>query len=219
MNNDITQNIGSKRLDWMVLSLYLGLMGIGWMSIYSVGYGNEGYNMTWSEFLLKTSVGKQTIFIGISFMLLSFMLLTDWRFWRNSAFVIYLISILLLIAVLLFGREINGAKAWFTFGGFSVQPVELTKFGTCLALSLMSAYNADMRNLKAQINAAALIFVPVIIILLQPDTGSALVFMSFFIMLFREGVLHPCLILLVAFWLHFLLLLSNLIIRPWCWAC
>lgn len=188
MNNDITQNIGSKRLDWMVLSLYLGLMGIGWMSIYSVGYGNEGYNMTWSEFLLKTSVGKQTIFIGISFMLLSFMLLTDWRFWRNSAFVIYLISILLLIAVLLFGREINGAKAWFTFGGFSVQPVELTKFGTCLALSsLMSAYNADMRNLRAQINAAALIFVPVIIILLQPDTGSALVFMSFFIMLFREG--------------------------------
>ncbi len=180
--------VGNRRLDWMVLSLFLGLLIIGWMTIYSVGYGNEGYQMSWSEFLMKTSAGKQMIFIGISFMILSFILLTDWRFWRNGALAIYLVSLLLLIAVLLFGREINGAKAWFTFGGFSMQPVELTKFGTCLALSsLLSAYGGDMRKGRAQINALLIIIVPVIIILLQPDTGSALVFMSFFIMLFREG--------------------------------
>ncbi len=170
----------------MTFSIYLGLIGIGWMMIFTVGYGN-GYPTELTAFL-NTPVGKQTIWVGISLSTFFFIFLLDWKIWRTFATLIYIISMLSLVAVLIFGTTIKGATSWFQFGGFSIQPSEFAKFATCCALaSYLSTYGTTMRDFKSQIYACGLFAVPMVLILLQKDAGSALVFTSFFILLYRVG--------------------------------
>jgi len=122
-------------IDRAVLSLYLALMAIGWYAIYVVSYNSSHEINGLSDFLLNTPAGKQTIWIGISFTLMLFILLMDWKLWQTYAYFFYGLGLVMLFLVLFLGKEIKGATAWFYFGGFTLQPSELAKFGTNLALA------------------------------------------------------------------------------------
>ena len=177
----------STAFDWPLFSLYLALLAIGWGMLYSVGYG-EGYDLSLSDFLLQTQVGKQTIWIGVSLVGLFFIYLIDATFWRTFAYPIFGVTLILLIGVLLFGNEIKGATSWFRVAGFTLQPSELAKFGTALAVAgFLSQYSTDMRTLRDQAVAFGMLLVPMGLILLQPDAGSALVFLAFLVPFYREG--------------------------------
>lgn len=172
-----------NRLVW----LYLALVAVGWLMIYSVNY--DASKPMLSVFDLSNNAGKQMFFILICFALIFVIMMTDWAFWRTYSFILYLATILLLPGTIFFGREINGALAWYQFGGFSFQPSELAKFGTCLAMAgYLSSTGVDLRTWRSRIIAAVIFLVPVGIILAQSDTGSALIFFSFFLVLYREGL-------------------------------
>lgn len=178
---------GLVNFDLISFSIFLGLVAIGWLMVYTVGY-SEGYDQGMISFL-ATPAGKQTVWIGISAFIFIFILLIDWKFWQTFAYPIYAFSMLLLAGVLFFGVTIKGATSWYSFGSFSFQPSEIAKFGTAIALSaFLAAYNTDLKNLKSQITVAAIILAPIVFIMLQPDAGSALVFFSFLIVLYREGL-------------------------------
>ncbi len=176
-------------LDWVAFSLYLSLALVGWLMIYTVGYGS-GYSESRFDFLFKTSVGKQSFFLFFSLVIMFLVFVMEWKFWRTFAFPIYGFCMFLLLLVLVFGTSIKGATSWFSLpGGFTLQPSEFAKFGTCIGLaSYLSTYSTDLRKLNAQFIALGIITLPVSLILLQPDAGSALVFFSFFIILFRQGL-------------------------------
>lgn len=172
--------------DTITIALWFSLMIIGWFMIFAVGYNEK--NPT-SLFDLGTSAGKQLMFIGITLLLFFAVQIIEWKFWRTFSYLIYAFSIFLLILVLFVGDNIKGATAWFSFMGFSFQPAELAKFGTSLAISNYSSAKAFKLGGKVNnINIAGLLLSPVFLILLQPDAGSALVFLSFLILLFREGL-------------------------------
>ncbi len=179
---------GGGKIDSVLLSLYLALVGIGWLMIYAVGY-KQGYTEDFNEFMLKTVVGKQTMFVLISFLLILIIFSIDAKFWRVFAYPIYGIGMILLVLVLIFGKEINGARAWFSIAGFGFQPVEVAKLGTCLVLSsYLSSPSTSFRDNQATLTILGLLALPMCLIMLQPDAGSMLVFLSFSIMLFREGL-------------------------------
>ena len=175
-----------RTMDWMTFSIYLGLIAVGWMMIFTVGYG-KGYPTDFSGFM-GTTIGKQTIWILISLVVFQLVQFIEWKVWRTFASLVYFITMALLGLVLIFGATIKGATSWFQFGGFSIQPSEFAKFGTCVALAgYLSTYGVVMRDLKTQIASIGIFAVPMGLILLQPDAGSALVFLGFFILLFRAG--------------------------------
>ncbi len=176
-------------IDWIVLSAYFALLAIGWYAIYAVSYDSLQEVSGFEDFLLGTPVGKQTIWIGISVTFLLLLLFIDAKFWERYAYLFYGLGLLMLFFVLFFGREIKGATSWFYFGGFSLQPSELAKFTTNLALAAyVATYRVNLRKRSAQLYALALIFAPAVLITLQPDAGSALVFLAFFVPLYREGM-------------------------------
>lgn len=177
----------NRSLDWITFSLYLCLVLVGWLMIFTVGY-EDGYYGGIGGFL-SSPIGRQTIWIGISFVVIFILFFIDWKFWQTFSYLIYIFAMLLLLAVIFFGTKIKGATSWFIIGGFSFQPSEFAKFGTCLALSgYLSTFNTNMRELKHQAIAIGLFVLPMLLILLQPDAGSALVFISFFIVLYRAGL-------------------------------
>ena len=174
-------------IDKLLVWLYLALVAVGWLMIYSVNYDPKVPTLGLLD--LSNNAGKQMLFILICFALIFVIMMTDWGFWRTYSFIIYLITMLLLPGTLIFGREVNGALAWYQFGGFSFQPSELAKFGTCLALAgYLSSTGVDLRTWRSRITAFLIFLVPVGIILAQSDTGSALIFFSFFLVLYREGL-------------------------------
>ncbi len=174
----------NSRMDLVSFSLYLGLVMVGWATIYAVDFA-EAQQLPF----LQSLAGKQAIWIGISLMAFFLIQVIDWKFWRTFAYPIYGLAIFLLLAVLIFGVVIKGAKSWFSVAGFTFQPSEFAKFATCLAIAyFLSSYRVDLRNLRTQGIVAALFILPMLLILLQPDAGSALVFLSFFILLYREGL-------------------------------
>jgi len=178
---------GLKNLDWITLSLYFSLVAIGWLMIYAVSY-EESRGFTEMVFNLDNIVGKQTMWIGVSFTMLLLLLFIDWNFWRTFAHLIYAVTMIMLALVLVFGKEINNATSWFSIAGFTLQPSEFAKVGACLAMSAyLSTYSTQISNLKSQITAIGLFLLPIFLIMMQPDAGSALVFTSFLIVLFREG--------------------------------
>ncbi|MBP7184337.1 MAG: rod shape-determining protein RodA [Saprospiraceae bacterium] len=176
----------SGGIDWLLLAMVLCLSVIGLMMIYAVEYDGV-HPKPFYDFSLSS--GKQFIWFGISQFFLLIILVLDWKIWRSLSLILYGFGIFLLILVLFLGKEINGAKAWFAFGGVSFQPVEIAKLATCLTLAnFLSAYDTSLKEFRSRTIAIALIFLPVFFIMLQPDAGSSLVFMSFFILLFREGI-------------------------------
>jgi len=171
-------------MDWLTFSLYLGLVFVGFMMIYAVSF-DEVRELG----LMRSLAGKQLIWIGISFVAFAVFQVIDWKFWQTFAYPVYGLTLVLLVAVLLFGVNIKGATSWFRFGGFTIQPSEFAKFGAALGMAAyLSTYKVDLRSWTQKGTALAIFFVPAFLILLQPDAGSALVFMSFFLVLYREGL-------------------------------
>ena len=166
------------------------------------------------HFTFNSTIGRQTIWIGISLILFVICQIIDMRFWRTFAYPIYVLSIILLILVLIFGEEIKGSKSWFSLFGFSFQPSEFAKFGTLLCLSgYLGYFKTRLRGIKSQLVALGLITLPAAIILLQPDAGSALVFSSFIILFYREGV--PGTYYMAAFYLVLALICGLIFPTKW----
>ncbi len=184
-----TQRNGQiQPLDWITLSIFLSLVIIGWLMIYAVGYGNTGYPQDLGEFMFQTQIGRQTIWMVISSIAFLLLMTVDWQFWRTIAYFVYVVGLIMLLLVPFFGKEIHGQRAWFGFGWFTFQPAELAKFGTALALSnYLNSSTTRLQTPQSQFLAMAIFLFPAALIMLQPDTGSALVFMSFFVVLYREG--------------------------------
>ncbi len=174
-----------KSIDWITFSLYLSLVFIGWLMIFAAEYKGQEINV----FDFSNPIGKQTLWIGMAFIVMLITLNIDWKFWRNFSFALYAISILTLIAVLFFGIEVKGARSWFSVLGFTLQPAEFAKFSTCLAVaSYLSGPSSKLKRLNDILVVIGLFVAPMILIFWQPDAGSALVFLSFFILLYREGL-------------------------------
>ena len=176
----------TREIDWLTVFLYFGLVITGWLMIYSVSYTEEHPGI----FDFARRQGSQLIWMAISVVAAGFVLIVDNKFYRTFAYPIYISIILLLVAVLIFGQEVAGSKSWFNIGGFfKFQPAEFAKFATCLGLAnYLSSYNISLQENKAKFTALGIIFLPMALILLQGDAGSALVFTSFLIVLFREGM-------------------------------
>ncbi len=174
-----------KNTDWLSVFLYLVLVFIGWLNIYAAVY-NESHN---NIFDLSQEYGKQLIWMGIAFVVGFFIMLTDSKFFTVFSFSIYALVISLLIAVLLFGAEFKGARSWFNIAGVRLQPAEFGKFATCLAIAnVMSRHNFHIMRLKNLVILGILLAIPMGLIILQNDTGSALVYSSFIFVFYREGL-------------------------------
>jgi rod shape determining protein RodA len=188
--NSISKN---KSLDWLSLSIYFSLVIIGWFMVFSTLYDEQN---PYAFMDITTPVGAQTVWVTMSILIFLVTLTIDWKFWNVIAFPIYGISLILLILVLIFGKEINGAKAWFSFGFFSIQPAEWAKFATALAVSSYLSFNkSSITNTNVFLIALTLFLAPAALVMLQPDFGSALVFLSFFVLLYRRGM-HPAIIII-----------------------
>lgn len=174
-----------KRVDWGTVLLYAILVGFGWINIYAAVYNEEH-----SSILdVSQRYGKQLIWISVSIILIITIFIIDSRAFEFLAYPIYLFAILLLIAVLLFGREVHGARSWFEFGSIRFQPAEFTKVATALAISrMMSIHEFKINRFTDLFKVGVVIFIPAAMIILQNDTGSALVYASFIIVLYREGM-------------------------------
>ncbi|MDP2337947.1 MAG: rod shape-determining protein RodA [Bacteroidota bacterium] len=172
-------------IDWITVSIYLAMMFIGWINIYAAVY-NEDHK---SIFDFSQVYGKQLIWIVAAIFIAVLMLNTDSKFFVTFSFPIYIFFILVLLSVLVIGSEIKGAKSWIQIGNFSIQPSEFMKMATSLAIArYISSYNFKMHSWKSLLTLAGIIFIPVGLIFLQNDTGSAIVFGVFLLVLYREGL-------------------------------
>lgn len=175
-----------SNLDWLTVFLYFILVTLGWFNIYASIY-DPVQDLSILDFSINS--GKQLLWIGSSAVLIIVILLLDFRIYESIAPLLYGLFIVLLIAVVIVGKEINGAKAWFQFGAFRLQPSELTKFATALLLArYVSTNSVKLSQFKSQMTAFLIMLFPVGLIMLQPDLGSALIFFSFVIPIFREGL-------------------------------
>lgn len=179
-NDNVWENV-----DWITIGLYLAMMFIGWINIYAAVYNEEHKSI----FDMTQQYGKQLMWIGAAIFIAVLMINTDSKFFVTFAFPIYIALIFLLMLVPLIGTEINGAKSWIQIGGFSIQPSEFMKMATSLALArYISSYDFKMHDYKSLLTLAGILGVPVGLIFLQNDTGSAIVFGVFILVLYREGL-------------------------------
>jgi len=174
-----------ENVDWITIGIYLAMMLIGWINIYAAVYNEEHKSI----FDSTQQYGKQLMWIGAAIFIAVLMINTDSKFFVTFAFPIYIAITIVLILVPIIGTTINGAKSWIQIGSFSLQPSEFMKMATSLALArYISSYNFKMHSWKSLLILAGIIFLPVGFIFLQNDTGSALVFGVFLLVLYREGL-------------------------------
>jgi rod shape determining protein RodA len=181
-----------RNLDWLTICIYLIMVTIGWLNIYAAVLdapaGTEEV-VSQSLFDLSLNSGKQLLWIGTAMVLAIMIMAIDYKFFEAFAFVIYALVMLLLLAVLAVGDVVAGSKSWFHIGSFALQPSEFAKFATSLALArYLSGPLVRLDKQAFQMPAAAIIGLPALLILLQNDTGSTLVFSCFMIVLYREGL-------------------------------
>lgn len=182
----LQSQFNKRTYDWVTISLFLGLVIIGWLMLYAAVF-EKGVDP--KIFSIQSTVGSQTIWIIISIIVFWLISNLDWKLWNTFAYPLYGISIALLIGVLIFGVEIKGARSWFRFGSISFQPSEFAKLTTALALAAyLSYYKSDLRKRRSQLITIGIIGLPMVLILLQPDAGSAFIFLAFSILLYREGL-------------------------------
>ena len=173
-----------KNIDKPLFLFYLILSAVGYLVMYSSNY--NGFEI--QEFLWNTNYGKQLLWLILTFFLGLFILLTDGNFIKNSSYFIYAIVIISLIIVL-FMPPIKGARSWFYFSSFSIQPSEFIKLGLSLALAkLLSDVGSKFQDVRTKLKAFLLIVTPAILIAIQPDPGTMLVFSCFIFVLYREGL-------------------------------
>ena len=179
-NNNIFHGV-----DWILVIIYVALVGFGWMNIYAATITDTN-----SEILdFSTKYGKQLLWIILCIPLIIFILFFNSKFYEKFASILYLIGIISLIGLFIFGKNINGAQSWYGIGSASIQPSEFAKAFTALAIAkLLNDRQYNLKLVKNQIKAFIIIFLPAFLIALQPDLGSVLVYLSFFFVLNREGL-------------------------------
>ena len=180
------KNIKTYKMDWLSILIYLLLIILGCLSIYSSSYSP---NSDTSFISLNTIIGKQIFFAIISLIISTFIILIDVKIIIRLSYFIYFLSIISLVLVLFIGKEVGGAKAWFDFGKFGLQPAEFAKFGTILGIAkFIHDKDIYINEFKELVIISCLLLMPCLLILKQPDAGSALIYGSLIIMFFREGL-------------------------------
>ena len=191
-----------RSLDWWTVIIYVALLSFGWISVCGASY-------TYGEtdlFSLSTRSGMQIVWIGTSFLLGLTLLLLDERFYETFAYVLFGLLLLLLFATIFNPHSIKGSRSWLVLGPLRLQPAEFAKFATALALAkFMSRYTYDILKLKDFAITLAIIFTPMLFIVMQRETGSALVYFCFFLMLYREGMTGSVLFTGVAMVVYFVI--------------
>ncbi|WP_274473969.1 rod shape-determining protein RodA [Mangrovimonas aestuarii] len=171
--------------DWITILLFMLLVGFGWFNILSASHTGD----TVDYFDFSQPYGKQLVFILLTLGLIILILSIEAKFYERFSSIIYLAGLLLLAGLFLFGKNVNGATSWYAIGSFTIQPSEFAKTATALAMAkYISDLQTDLKNFKDQLRAFAIIGIPAILILLQNDAGSTLVYASFFFVLYREGL-------------------------------
>ena len=175
--------LGWSKIDWKTILVFVVLMLLGWVNIYAASAGDG------ESFTLGSRYGMQLIWMGISLVVAGVILLLDDIYYHQFAYPLYLLMLLVLVATLFVGKEVNGAKSWLALGPVAVQPAEFMKLATALALArFMSEYHFSLSRPKDLIGVGVLLLIPIVVILAQNDMGSALVYCSFLVVLYREGL-------------------------------
>ncbi len=201
----------SGNLDWVTIGLYTVMVLLGWLNIYAVGYDES---VGQPIFTLSLNSGRQLLFILASFFIILGIVILDMRFYEAIAYLLYGLLVVILVAMPFIGKEVGGNKAWIGIGSFGVQPSEFAKFATALAVAkFIGSVGFRMDNLRNQAILFGMIGLPMVLTLLQKDTGTALVFASFMIVFFREGM-SPFLMIL-GFCAAALFILTLLVPNPW----
>ena len=183
-NADITAPY-KGHVDWKSLAVYLLLVIAGWFNLYAAVWDDTQI----ATFDFSQRYGMQLIWIGVSWAVGLAIMLLDSKYYHMLAYPIYTIVLIVMLATLAFGRVVNGAKAWLVFGPVALQPTEFMKLATALALArYMSDYSFNIHRFSKLLRIGLIIALPVAIIFLQNDTGSAVVYGSFLFMLYREGL-------------------------------
>ena len=195
-NQSVTNNI-----DWISIVIYVALVILGWLNIYSSSLSS-----------MEDTYQKQLIFIVLTIPLIFVVLSVDGKFYEKYASIIFGISLLSLLGLFLFGKTIAGQRCWYAIGSFTIQPSEFAKAATSLALAkFLSDTQINLKDTSRQIQALAIILLPVILILPQPDPGSALIYSIFIIVLYREGL--PAWYVLTGF-ITITLFILTLVLEP-----
>jgi rod shape determining protein RodA len=201
----------SKGIDWLLIWIYIALVTIGILSIFAASY-REGDNVTQEFLSLKTDYSKQLLYFAISGILATFILLTDSKFFTATANLWYAFGILLLLLVFPFHTAVKGTNSIIKFGSFNLQPAELCKVFVNLALAkYLSRIETNFQKSRSQLVATAIALVPAMLAIMQSETGLALVYFSFFLVMFREGL--PAAILIIFFSVA-VLVVATLLIDP-----
>lgn len=173
------------KFDWISVLLYLFLVSFGYLNILSASGSGEITNYL----DLTQPYGKQLIFIGFSLVIIVVIFSLEAKFFERFASIIYIFSMVSLVGLFLFGKNVNGATSWYGIGGMTIQPSEFAKFATALAISkYLTDIQTNIKDLKDQLKALVILVIPAILILLQNDAGSTLVYASFFFVFYREGI-------------------------------
>lgn len=200
MNNSILY-----RLDWWLILIYSLLIAFGIVNIYSATFNNTSTGI----FDMSQPVEKQMFFLIVSLFSGILILAVNSKFFEQFASIAYYLSIFLLIGLFIFGKTVSGATSWYNIAGLNIQPSELAKVATALMIaSLMSKVQSDLKNLNTFLKILGALFLPFVLIIFQPDPGSALVFGAFFFPLFREGLSYVYLVLFVSLMFLFFITLS-----------
>ena len=210
----IGQRKNRLKLDWIIISIYILLVGFGVGNILSSSISGEEIYL----FDFTKLYGKQFIYAFISLFVGFILISIDVKFYERFSSLFYLLSLILLLCLFLFGKRVNGALSWFPIGSFNLQPSEFVKISVALAVSkYISDYQTDLRKISDQVKLFLIILIPILIIILQNDTGSSIVFFSLFLVLYREGISQNyiksifAIIILSIITLKFSLLTSSII--------
>jgi len=216
---------GSNEFDIRLIFNYLALVCIGWFTIFSTSYNPAAEDF----FSLSNAYTRQLIFIGTSFIIAIVILLLKGQYYSFLAYPIYLLSLLSMILVFFFGTEISGAYAWIKIGSFSIQPTEFCKFATALVLAKFFSERKTLQEKRnTWLTAFCIVLVPILIIMLQKDTGSALVFFSFIFLFYRIGLTGWILVmggaatmlfLITLYWneVYAIALVTTIFVAFWIW--
>lgn len=198
------------RIDWITIAIWFSLCLIGWFNIHAAVFDPENPGL----FNLATNYGKQSIYIFTALIIGICILIIDSRFFISSTPFIYIVVILLLIAVLIVGRNVGGNQAWIPLGSFRLQPSEFGKLATCLLLAYyLSTQINKTPNFKTLLTGASIVLFPVVLVMLQPDTGSALAFFALIFVFYREGYLSTGFLIFSG--MAILLFILALIFNQW----
>lgn len=191
----------SSNIDWICIIIYIALVSLGWLNIYSSSLSST-----------EGTYEKQAIFIALTVPMIFVLLYIDGKFYEKYASIIFVISLISLAGLFVFGKTIAGQRCWYGFGSFTLQPSEFAKAATSLAIAkYLSDTQINLKDMNRQLQALAITFLPVMLILPQPDPGSALIYSIFIIVLYREGL--PAWYVWTGF-ITILLFMLTLILEP-----